>query len=618
MRVGMNRYSNKRSTIKINDIFDDNINDGFFSEDFKSIYDFDKNFSPSFGETSLPEVILPNILQFDLQSDTKKNQHKKSNSHYEDKKCGVKTLVNTKSKMVYPLDDKVVHKSSETNNKPLNIHKALETNVENIKYSKTEIPKVSIKKVKREEWKVDDVKEDDIDADNFEMENIKGENYKIRNSRIENFKVDNAKSDKAKIENAKIENAKVENAKVENAKVENVRIENAKVENAKVGNVRIENAKVENVKVESAKVESAKVETAKIENAKVENAKVENAKVENAKVETAKIENVKVENAKVENAKVENAKIENIKVENTKVENIKVENAKVENAKVDNIKVDNVRIENSRVENIKIENPKIENFKIENDKVENVKIETIKAENHKIENPKMETIDNTNIKYFLQHGLHNTENLSDLKNRIMEETAIKEYGLNTNNNIANPMGTVGIISTENIPITSINKNNFGEISSDSVHKNKNVWSELTIDMIGTSFKVIGDIPNGAKLKIVNNTHLAEENSFVPSVARYLSGQNRDEIISFLDHLFSETERNIWIILDDIRSGVNVDTNISVLQSLIGKTHVFLHRYEHLRSAYNSDSSAFARLGIIRDKFFAFLNALYRNMVIPNS
>ena len=144
----------------------------------------------------------------------------------------------------------------------------------------------------------------------------------------------------------------------------------------------------------------------------------------------------------------------------------------------------------------------------------------------------------------------------------------------------------------------------------------NNWKSLSVDMIMTSFKVIADLPDGAKLKIVNGTHLAKEDSYVACLSRYSEGQGRDKIISFLDHLFLESERNIYEILDNIRNGNNVDTNVSVLNGVISKIHIFLHRYEKMRNVYIQDSSAFARLGIIRDKFFTFLNTLFRNMVIP--
>lgn len=149
-------------------------------------------------------------------------------------------------------------------------------------------------------------------------------------------------------------------------------------------------------------------------------------------------------------------------------------------------------------------------------------------------------------------------------------------------------------------------------------KEKIDFPELNIDMIGTSYKVMGDLPANTKMKIIDNTHLAEDSGYLSSLSRYSNGQNRDKIINFLDHLYHETVRNLWKLLADIRAGIEIDTNVSVLQGLLGKINVFLHRYENMRNVYKSDSSAFARLGIIRDKYYTFLNTLYRDMVIDKN
>lgn len=143
------------------------------------------------------------------------------------------------------------------------------------------------------------------------------------------------------------------------------------------------------------------------------------------------------------------------------------------------------------------------------------------------------------------------------------------------------------------------------------------WPDLNIDMISSSLKVIADLRVGYKLKIVESNRLAEDNCSMYSIFRYGEDKKRENIISFLDHLFSETERNIWNILADIRQNVNVDTNVCILQGLIYKIHIFLHRYENMRMTYKEDSDTFTRLGLIRDKFFTFLNALFRDIVVKN-
>ncbi len=135
---------------------------------------------------------------------------------------------------------------------------------------------------------------------------------------------------------------------------------------------------------------------------------------------------------------------------------------------------------------------------------------------------------------------------------------------------------------------------------------------LTIDDINISLKVVGDLKTGSKLKILNGTYLAEDNGVLNGWTRY-NTQCRDNIIIFLGILFSEVTRNVYILLDEIRNKINVDNNIHILQGLVYKVSVFLHNYETMRVVYKSDSGAYSKLGIIRDKFFMFLNTLFRDL-----
>ena len=228
------------------------------------------------------------------------------------------------------------------------------------------------------------------------------------------------------------------------------------------------------------------------------------------------------------------------------------------------------------------------------------------------------------------------EKKSDIEDRMTEKTNIKKIDIkNSSSDITNMSDKQEFIDSnkdENIKeITSVLTNNSSvksienetennssenKISDPKTQFDKEEWPELTVDMIGTSLKVVGDLQNGIKLKIVNNTHLAEDNSYLSSISRYSTGQGRDKVISFLDHLLNETERNIWEILENIRQNNNVDTNVSILQGIISKTYIFLHRFENIKNVYKSDSSAFARLGIIRDKYYTFLNTLFRDLTVP--
>src|SRR5690606_18670937 len=88
---------------------------------------------------------------------------------------------------------------------------------------------------------------------------------------------------------------------------------------------------------------------------------------------------------------------------------------------------------------------------------------------------------------------------------------------------------------------------------------------LTIDDINTSLKVVGSLIPGRKLKVINNTHLADETSYVPSVTRFSAGQGRDKIFGYLEHMYSELVRNINLILIEIRTNVNVNKNIGILR-----------------------------------------------------
>ncbi len=155
------------------------------------------------------------------------------------------------------------------------------------------------------------------------------------------------------------------------------------------------------------------------------------------------------------------------------------------------------------------------------------------------------------------------------------------------------------------------------VENDFITKTKsnptiNEVQTLTIDDINISLKVVGDLKTGSKLKILNGTYLAEDNSYINPITRY-NTQCRDKIIIFLGILFSEVTRNVYILLDEIRNKINVDNNIHILQGLVYKVSVFLHNYETMRIVYKSDSGAFSKLGIIRDKFFMFLNTLFRDL-----
>lgn len=144
------------------------------------------------------------------------------------------------------------------------------------------------------------------------------------------------------------------------------------------------------------------------------------------------------------------------------------------------------------------------------------------------------------------------------------------------------------------------------------------WPVLSVDNINTTFKVVADLPANTKLKVVGRIHLAAEDSYIPSFSRYQSEQGREIIISFLEHVFKETDRNLHDLLRQINNGESVDNNISVLSNMMYKLSIFLHRYDNMRNVYKNDSGVHARLGNIRDNFFTFYNNMFRELTAPKT
>jgi len=143
------------------------------------------------------------------------------------------------------------------------------------------------------------------------------------------------------------------------------------------------------------------------------------------------------------------------------------------------------------------------------------------------------------------------------------------------------------------------------------------FPDLGIDDINTSFKVVGELVVGTKLRIINNRYLAADDSSFSSFGRYYSGQGRESVIRFLDHLFNETVKHMNRLLDDVRDNKDVDNNINALTGMIYKLGIFLHHFENIRNVYRSDSNVYARLGNIRDNFFNFRITFFRRLILGN-
>lgn len=144
---------------------------------------------------------------------------------------------------------------------------------------------------------------------------------------------------------------------------------------------------------------------------------------------------------------------------------------------------------------------------------------------------------------------------------------------------------------------------------------QSVWPELSISDINTTFNVVGGFKSGIRLKIVNDRYLAEDGSYLSSVYRYAGGQSREKNLSFVGHLFNETKRHTVELLAEIRRGIDVDTKISELDTMIGKMMVFIHNFDMIREPYQADTGTYAKFGVILDSFSTFRRSFFRDMVL---
>lgn len=134
--------------------------------------------------------------------------------------------------------------------------------------------------------------------------------------------------------------------------------------------------------------------------------------------------------------------------------------------------------------------------------------------------------------------------------------------------------------------------------------NENEWPSLSIDNINTSFKVITDLQPGYKLKVVDKLYLAPDNSYFYMLRNPKNGAGRNVIISYLDHLYSETSFNINKILSNVNN-INDEgycKNIGVLTDLMHNLSTFVHHFGKIKEVYKTDSSTCARLDNIYKKY----------------
>lgn len=155
-----------------------------------------------------------------------------------------------------------------------------------------------------------------------------------------------------------------------------------------------------------------------------------------------------------------------------------------------------------------------------------------------------------------------------------------------------------------------------EVDIVKVETETNKLPALSIENIITTFKVVGGIKEGTKLRIKEDKYLTGETSYFPSFTR--EADYRHKIISFLRHLFSETERHTKLLMTAIKDGEDVDENISELEKLISNMMIFLHGFETMMGVYRSDESTFGTLGAIEEKFMTFRHSLFRKLALQKN
>ena len=148
-------------------------------------------------------------------------------------------------------------------------------------------------------------------------------------------------------------------------------------------------------------------------------------------------------------------------------------------------------------------------------------------------------------------------------------------------------------------------------------KSNHDWPELSVEEINITFKVVGDLGENCKVKVVDERYLARDDAIFTCYTRYSGGQGRDKILSFLEHLLKETIRISNNLLEVIRSKTDVDNEISSLEILISGLMIFLHKYDIMRNVYKTDTGTTARFGVMKNKFGAFRQNFFRRILLNN-
>jgi hypothetical protein len=141
---------------------------------------------------------------------------------------------------------------------------------------------------------------------------------------------------------------------------------------------------------------------------------------------------------------------------------------------------------------------------------------------------------------------------------------------------------------------------------------------LSIDVLNENFEVVTNLQKGKKLQIADGIYFKSDDRHAQFLARYLSGDSKDAIADLMEHMYSETERHVKKIREDIRQNICVDINITLLHGFLTKMHAFVHTLDNVKSTYENHSNICAKFNIIKAKFLDFSAVLFRELILSNS
>jgi hypothetical protein len=544
-----------------------------------------------------------------VKNSVKIQNEKMDNIIKNNEKCGIKTLLSTRSKMTYPFEKKSVDVQSEKNK--ANNNDKLNNNI-----AQTE---QKIQKMIEEELFAND--------DNFIVSEIRTKTSVID---VPNRKIENHFSNISSPINLPME----ENTTISSSPIKtNVSTCHEIGDNNEINNkinVAIENNELICIKTDIETVDESNNESnikTDNESSNESNIKTVNESSNGSDIKTVN-ENDNESNIKTvnESSNESDIKIVNDSNEISNSSNVEIKMGLVNEIVETNhdIKMDNsitLPVQNSiKINSLSTELSSRKTYMFDemlqtqnNDGKDN----NVILKNFPILNP----IINDN---YLAHK----ENLSDIENRMTSKEIVKKIDIkNDNINIVNmsniqemntsvPDNTVVSITEKTVPVSSSNNSLATaeqNIPTNKLSGSKHDWPELSLDNVNTTFKVIGDLNNGSKLKIIDKKYMAEEDAYVPSFRRTTT---RTDILSFLEHLYHETIRNTDMLLFDIRSGINVDNKVPELENMISNMIIFLHKFDTMRNVYIKDTSAYAQFDNIKAHFIKFRQSLFRDLAIP--